>query len=125
MGKSSLCLLTLLVVLAAAIAQEKYSDKFDAMIASDVDRVLGNDEERDKYYKCLMDTGPCDREEELFLKEHSVEAFVTRCRKCTDIQKEFAEKVTIWYTQNRPQEWSAMVEKFIADAKKMNITPDS
>jgi len=60
--------------------------------------------------------GPC-------FTEHAAEAFVTKCRKCTEKQKKNAERVIEWYTENRPQEWSALVEKFIADAKKLNISP--
>jgi len=65
MGKSNLCLLALLVVLAAAIAEETYSDMFDHINPEDV---LMNDELRNQYYNCLMDTGPCVTDDQKYFK---------------------------------------------------------
>lgn len=53
--------------------------------------------------------------------EHAAEAFATKCRKCTETQKKNVEKIVVWYTENRPDEWQAMVQKLIEDAKKLNI----
>lgn len=33
------------------------------------------------------------------------------------------EKIVVWYTENRPDEWTAMVQKLLEEAKKLNITP--
>lgn len=55
--------------------------------------------------------------------EHAAEAFATKCRKCTETQKKNVEKIVVWYTENRPDEWQAMVQKLMDDAKKLNISP--
>lgn len=36
--------------------EEKYDDKYDNI---DVNEILGNDKQRELYYKCFMGTGPC------------------------------------------------------------------
>lgn len=45
----------------------------------------------------------------------------TKCRRCTDKQKDMMEKIVVWYTENRPEEWSALVIHLIEEAKKQNI----
>ncbi|KAL6261822.1 hypothetical protein P5V15_006907 [Pogonomyrmex californicus] len=120
MSRSSLCLLAILAVVVAATAEELYSDMFDHI---DPDEILPNDELRNQYYKCFMDTGPCVTEDQKFFKQHAAEAFATKCRKCTEMQKKNMEKIVVWYTENRPEEWNAMIQKLLDDAKKMNITP--
>ncbi|XP_070149591.1 ejaculatory bulb-specific protein 3-like [Polyergus mexicanus] len=121
MVKSSLCLLALLAgVLAAVIAEEMYSDMFDHI---DPDDILSNDELRNQYYNCFMDKGPCVTEDQKYFKQNAAEAFATKCRKCTETQKRNAEKIVVWYTENRPDEWQAMVQKLMDDAKKLNINP--
>ncbi|XP_014489006.1 PREDICTED: ejaculatory bulb-specific protein 3-like [Dinoponera quadriceps] len=110
----------LAVVVMAVVAEEMYSDMFDHIKPEDI---LPNDELRNQYYNCLMDTGPCVTEDQKFFREHAAEAFVTKCRKCTDIQKQNVEKIVVWYTENRPDEWTAMVQKLLEDAKKLNISP--
>lgn len=59
----------------------------------------------------------------LYFVEHAAEAFATKCRKCTEVQKKNVEKIVVWYTENRPDEWNAMIQKLLEDAKKLNITP--
>lgn len=61
-----LCSLALLaVVLAAVVADEKYTDAFDDF---DVDAMLQNDELRNQYLSCIMDSGPCDNDAQKFIK---------------------------------------------------------
>lgn len=59
----------------------------------------------------------------LYFVENAAEAFATKCQKCTETQKKNLEKIVVWYTENRPDEWNAMIQKLLQDAKKMNITP--
>lgn len=65
------------VILAAvqpSKADEKYSGQFDDL---DVEAILKNDEERDRYYACFMDTGPCHTEAAVFFKsEYTDFAFI-------------------------------------------------
>ncbi|EFN88701.1 ejaculatory bulb-specific protein 3 [Harpegnathos saltator] len=119
MGKSAFCLAAL-AVLAAVVAEELYSDMFDHINPDDI---LPNDELRNQYYNCIMDTGPCVTDDQKYMKEHAAEAFATKCRKCTEVQKQNLEKVIGWYTENRPDEWTALMQKLMEDAKKMNISP--
>lgn len=65
MGKSKLCLLAVLAVSAAVVAEEMYSDMFDHI---NPDEILSNEELRDQYYKCFMDTGPCVTEDQIYFK---------------------------------------------------------
>lgn len=66
MDRTSVCLIALLAVLAAAIAQEEmYPDTYDHI---DADEILSNEALRVEYYNCLMDTGPCASDEQQFLK---------------------------------------------------------
>ncbi|XP_072743251.1 ejaculatory bulb-specific protein 3-like [Anoplolepis gracilipes] len=119
MGKSSFLLLTLLAgLLVVAIAEELYSDMFDHINPDDI---LPNDELRNQYYNCFMDRGPCVTDDQIYFKQHAAEAFATKCRRCTETQKKNVEKIVVWYTENRPEEWQAMVLKLMEDAKKQNI----
>ncbi|XP_032663627.1 ejaculatory bulb-specific protein 3-like [Odontomachus brunneus] len=121
MGRSTLYLsVAFLVVLAAVVAQESYSDMFDHIKAEEI---LPNDELRNQYYNCIMETGPCVTEDQKFFKGLAAEAFVTKCLKCTEVQKQNLEKIIVWYTENRPDEWNALVQKMMDDAKKLNISP--
>lgn len=68
MDRSNLCSLAVLAVLAVfatVVAEEMYSDIFDHI---DADEILKNDELRDQYYKCFMDTGPCVTEDQKYFK---------------------------------------------------------
>jgi len=51
--------------LTVVVAEEMYSDMFDHINPDDI---LPNDELRDQYYKCFMDTGPCMTEDQKFFK---------------------------------------------------------
>lgn len=51
------CLLVLVVfVVALALAEEKYTNRFDGI---DIDKILNSDRLLNNYHKCLMDRGPC------------------------------------------------------------------
>lgn len=65
MGKSSLCLLAFLAVLAIGAAEEMYPDTYDHIDPHDI---LNNDELRNEYYNCVMETGPCRTDEQKFMK---------------------------------------------------------
>jgi len=65
MNRSSLYLLAILAILTVVVAEEMYSDMFDHINPDDI---LPNDELRDQYYKCFMDTGPCVTEDQKFFK---------------------------------------------------------
>lgn len=57
-----------MLLLAGILAEEErrlYSSEFDHL---DVDAILADDAERDRYYGCLMDTGPCHSAAAVFFK---------------------------------------------------------
>ncbi|XP_011642082.1 ejaculatory bulb-specific protein 3-like [Pogonomyrmex barbatus] len=81
MSRSSLCLLAILAVVVAATAEELYSDMFDHI---DPDEILPNDELRNQYYKCFMDTGPCVTEDQKFFKQHACGSEVRLMRNVPD-----------------------------------------
>jgi hypothetical protein len=58
--------LHVLMMTTGVLAEDKkYSDTYDDL---DVDMILKDDAERDRYYACFMDTGPCHTEAALFFK---------------------------------------------------------
>ncbi|XP_020294577.1 ejaculatory bulb-specific protein 3-like [Pseudomyrmex gracilis] len=118
MDRSGLYLLVFMAVIAATVAEEMYSDIFDHINPDDI---LPNDELRNQYYNCFMDTGPCVTEEQKFFKQHAAEAFATKCKKCTETQKKNMEKIIVWYTENRPDEWNVLMGKLLEEAKKLNL----
>jgi len=65
MDRSNFWLLAILAVLAAVVAEELYSDEWDHINPDDI---LPNDELRNQYYNCFMDTGPCVTEDQKFFK---------------------------------------------------------
>ncbi|XP_011160273.1 ejaculatory bulb-specific protein 3 [Solenopsis invicta] len=120
MDRLNFYLLAILAVLATIVAQETYSDMFDHI---NPDEILPNDELRNQYYNCFMDRGPCVTDDQKYFRQNIAEAFVTKCQKCTETQMKNYGKIVEWYTENRPDEWQAMVEKLLEEAKKLNITP--
>ncbi|KAG7199913.1 hypothetical protein KM043_014356 [Ampulex compressa] len=101
----------------AEASEDLYSDKYDYI---DVIAILENDRLRNQYYQCFMDTGPCVTPDAVFFKGNFPEAVVTKCKKCTEIQKINFEKLATWYTEHLPDEWKALVEKFINDQREKN-----
>lgn len=115
LGSFAVVLLTVFVYVHAD--EELYSDKYDYI---DPREILNNDRLRAEYYNCFMDTGPCVTPDAAFFKGNFPEAIVTHCKKCTEKQKQNFEIMVEWYTEHEIQEWNALVDKFISDAKKMN-----
>ncbi|XP_046823345.1 ejaculatory bulb-specific protein 3-like [Vespa crabro] len=112
-------LVSLLVVFAFVKADDElYSDKYDYI---DPKEIVANDRLRDEYYNCFMDINPCVTPDAIFFKSNLPEAIITKCKKCTEKQKENFEFIAVWYTDNRPDEWNALIKKFMEDAKKQNI----
>ncbi|XP_014482498.1 PREDICTED: putative odorant-binding protein A10 [Dinoponera quadriceps] len=96
---------------------ELYSDKYDDI---DIINILNNDKLRDQHRKCYMGKGPCPTADMKFYKEIIGEALVTKCKRCTEKQKQNLDKLTEWYTTNRPEEWEEFVATLIVNMKKEN-----
>ncbi|XP_066603689.1 ejaculatory bulb-specific protein 3-like [Prorops nasuta] len=115
-------LLYLFLTFEYGLADEMYSDKYDHVRVEDI---LTNDNVREEYYNCFMDTGPCVTEDAAYFKGNFVEAMATQCKKCTQKQQENFEKVIVWYTEHQPEKWQALVAKTLEDAKKLNIQTEA
>jgi len=46
------------------------------------------------------------------------EAYHTKCKRCTEKQKEMFKKVAEWYTKNEPEKWQLILAKITEDMKK-------
>ena len=46
------------------------------------------------------------------------EAYHTKCKKCTEKQKEIFSSVINWYKKNDPDKWQLIFAKSVEDMKK-------
>ncbi|EFN89731.1 ejaculatory bulb-specific protein 3 [Harpegnathos saltator] len=97
--------------------EEFYSDKYDDI---DVKSILENDRLREQYRDCFMDKGSCTTADMKFYKEIVGDAVTTKCKRCTEIQKQNVDIITDWYTKNEPDKWREFVVKSLEDSKKKN-----
>ncbi|XP_014238619.1 ejaculatory bulb-specific protein 3-like [Trichogramma pretiosum] len=108
--------LVLCTLVAGCLAdEEKYSDKYDYI---DVDNILSNERIRNQYFNCFLDYAPCLTADAKFFRDHFPEALVTKCKKCTEKQKEAFEKLVLYYTEKEPEKWRLALTKAIEDSGK-------
>ncbi|XP_069685971.1 uncharacterized protein [Periplaneta americana] len=111
--------LVVVVVLVAVLAlseaarvrradDDKYTDKYDNV---NLDEILNNDRLLPVYFKCLVDKGKCTKDA-AELKEHIGDALEHDCEKCTEKQKEGADKVIKFLYKNKPEMWKELVAKY-------------
>ncbi|XP_018394089.1 PREDICTED: ejaculatory bulb-specific protein 3-like [Cyphomyrmex costatus] len=105
------------IALLCVLAEELYSDRYDHI---DAEGILQNDKLRDQYFNCFMETAPCVTADAKFFKEVASEALQTKCKRCTERQKEIMDAIVDWYTKNRPDQWEIFVAKTIENLKKKN-----
>ncbi|XP_015515218.2 ejaculatory bulb-specific protein 3-like [Neodiprion pinetum] len=106
------------VFLAMAATEELYSDKNDNITVLEL---LQNEPTRKQYYECFLGTGPCVTADAEFFKEHLPEAVLMGCRKCTEKQKMDFDTMTVWYIENKPDEWQTLIRKLTQDAQNIKI----
>ncbi|KAG5311827.1 PEB3 protein, partial [Acromyrmex insinuator] len=99
----------IVITLICVLAQELYSDRYDKVNA---ENILQNNRLRDQYYNCFMEKAPCITADAKFFKEIIVEAFRSKCEKCTERQKEMMNLIQDWYKKNKPEQWKAFVTKY-------------
>ncbi|KYN42160.1 Ejaculatory bulb-specific protein 3 [Trachymyrmex septentrionalis] len=99
----------IVITLICVLAQELYSDRYDKV---DAENILQNNRLRDQYYNCFMGNAPCTTADAKFFKEIIIEAFRSKCKKCTEKQKEMMNLVQDWYKKNKPEQWKAFVAKY-------------
>ncbi|RZF46184.1 hypothetical protein LSTR_LSTR015517 [Laodelphax striatellus] len=76
-----------------------------------IDEVLGNERLVQNYAKCLLEKGTCSPEG-TELKKAIPDALKTGCTKCSQKQKDGAQKVIKWLVQKKPELWKEVVEKY-------------
>ncbi|XP_045777511.1 ejaculatory bulb-specific protein 3-like [Maniola jurtina] len=105
------CLLLLYVIYHCHCENNTYTNKYDGI---DLDQILSSDRLLDGYVNCLLDKGPCtpDGKE---LKQNLPDAIQDDCSKCTEKQREGADKVMHYVIDHRPEDWKRLEEKYNSD----------
>ncbi|XP_063540201.1 allergen Tha p 1-like isoform X3 [Cydia strobilella] len=98
----------LLCVASLALAEEKYTDKYDNI---DLDEILDNKRLLQAYVNCILDKGKCTPEGKE-LKDTVKDAMTTSCEKCTEQQRKGARKVVKHLKENEPEYWTQMKAKY-------------
>ncbi|CAH2089570.1 unnamed protein product [Euphydryas editha] len=94
-----------------------YTTKYDGI---DLDEILRNDRLLAGYVNCLLDKGLCtpDGKE---LKSNLPDAIENDCSKCTERQREGADKVMHYIIDHKPEEWNELEKKYNSDGSyKLN-----
>ncbi|XP_018313543.1 ejaculatory bulb-specific protein 3 [Mycetomoellerius zeteki] len=104
-----------LVLMCILAEEERYTDKYDNV---DYRTALNNKTVRDSYYDCFMEIAPCQTPTQIALTSIFSEAHQTKCKKCTEKQKEIFSAVSDWYIKNNPDKWQLIVAKTVEDMKK-------
>ncbi|XP_053615074.1 ejaculatory bulb-specific protein 3 [Plodia interpunctella] len=88
-----------------------YTTKYDGV---DLDEILANERLLAGYINCLLDAGPCtpDGKE---LKNNLPDAIQNDCHKCTERQREGADKVMEYIIDHNPDDWIKLEEKYNSD----------
>nr|AGY49269.1 putative chemosensory protein [Sesamia inferens] len=98
----------LCVMVAAVMAEEKYTDKYDNI---DLDEILSNKRLLMAYVNCVLDKGKCSPEGKE-LKDHLSDAIETGCKKCTEAQEKGTYKVIEHLIKNELDIWRELCDKF-------------
>ncbi|EFN81740.1 ejaculatory bulb-specific protein 3 [Harpegnathos saltator] len=97
--------------------EELYSDKYDNI---DIDGILNNDRLRNQHRRCYIGLAPCITADMKFYKKFIGEAIATKCRRCTEKQKQNLNKLADWYVTNKPEEWNEFIAKMIEAQREKN-----
>ncbi|XP_050352503.1 ejaculatory bulb-specific protein 3-like [Nymphalis io] len=88
-----------------------YTTMYDGI---DLDEILSSDRLLAGYVNCLLDKGPCtpDGKE---LKRNLPDAIENDCSKCTEKQRDGADKVMHYLIDHKPEDWIKLEEKYNPD----------
>ncbi|XP_049877114.1 ejaculatory bulb-specific protein 3-like [Pectinophora gossypiella] len=103
-----LTLLVGLVVVALAVCEERYTDRYDEI---NIDEILSNRRLLLPYIKCLLDQGRCTPEGKA-LKTHVVDGLQSACSKCTEVQKKMARKTVKHIREHENDSWEKLKAKY-------------
>ncbi|XP_012063051.1 PREDICTED: ejaculatory bulb-specific protein 3-like [Atta cephalotes] len=112
---ASIIIVNIFVLMCILAEEEHYTDKYDNL---DYHTLLNNKTMRDSYYNCFMEIAPCQTPVQKTLTSIFSEAYQTKCKKCTEKQKEMFAAVIDWYMKNEPQKWQLIIVKVIENMKK-------
>ncbi|KAL0123386.1 hypothetical protein PUN28_005729 [Cardiocondyla obscurior] len=89
-------------------AEEEYTTKFDNV---DVDAIINNERLLNGYVGCLLERNPCtpDAAE---LKKNLPDALEHDCAKCSETQKNAADKISHHLIDNKPDDWKLLEDKY-------------
>ncbi|KAF9818728.1 hypothetical protein SFRURICE_011774 [Spodoptera frugiperda] len=107
----TMILLVYLTIQSKATETSTYTTKYDGI---DLDEILDNDRLLTGYVNCLMDLGPCTADGKE-LKKNLPDAIENDCKKCTERQREGADRVCHYLIDNRPEDWTKLEEKYKSD----------
>jgi len=105
---------------AAALPEEKYTDKYDNI---DLDEIISNERLLSNYFKCLMDEGKCTADG-AELKKILPDAIKTKCAACSEKQKQGADKMVKHLYHNKPELWKKLEEKYDPEHVYRNLYKD-
>ncbi|XP_047521352.1 ejaculatory bulb-specific protein 3-like isoform X2 [Pieris napi] len=111
LNKMKILAVLLLIFAICSCENTTYTTKYDDV---NLDDVLASDRLLTGYINCLLDNGPCtpDAKE---LRKNLPDAIQNDCKKCSDRQREGADKVMQFIIDNRPEDWQTLEEKFNPD----------
>ncbi|CAG9563991.1 unnamed protein product [Danaus chrysippus] len=93
------------------LGNDSYTTKYDGI---NLDEILASHRLLTGYINCLLDKGPCSPDGKE-LKNNLPDAIDNDCHKCTQKQKEGADKVMHFIIDNRPEDWDELEEKYNSD----------
>nr|ALC79596.1 chemosensory protein 9 [Grapholita molesta] len=105
-------LVFLILLLCQSHAEDQtYTTKYDGI---DLDEILASSRLLTGYVNCLLDLRPCtpDGKE---LKKNLPDAISNDCIKCTERQKQGADKVMHYIIDHRPDDWEKLEKKYDSD----------
>ncbi|XP_043471758.1 ejaculatory bulb-specific protein 3-like [Leptopilina heterotoma] len=100
----------LTICIAFNYAADFYPTKYDNV---NIDEILNNSRVRKQYSMCYLGTGPCVTSDATFFKEIFTDAIATKCKKCTEKQKEIFEKIVVFYMREEPEVWRTILGNLI------------
>ncbi|KAI4468631.1 chemosensory protein-related [Holotrichia oblita] len=101
-------LVLVLSVAAIALAQDKYTTRFDNV---NIDEILNNRRLLKGYANCLLDKGPCSPDGSE-LKQVLPDVIETGCTKCSEVQSKATRTILRHLIENEPEIWKSLEEKY-------------
>ncbi|XP_068620559.1 ejaculatory bulb-specific protein 3-like [Battus philenor] len=110
---TSKSLIILFCAVAAVLATDKYTDKYDNI---NLDELKSNSKLIQSYANCILGKGKCTAEGKE-LREHLQEAIETGCEKCTEKQEKGSYEMIKHLIEHEPEIWNELCAKFDPEGK--------